>query len=66
MAMPFTVEVVLKDGNKQRIQVPVEAWLQNKMVTFTIPTTQEVSRVIVDPDAALPDVNRGNNGFVFR
>jgi len=66
MAMPFTVEVVLKDGSKQRIQVPVEAWLQNKMVTFTIPTTQEASRVIVDPDAALPDVNRGNNGFVFR
>jgi hypothetical protein len=66
MAMPFTVEVILKDGSKQRMQVPIEAWLQNKMVTFTIPTTQEVSRVIVDPEAALPDVNRGNNGFVFR
>ncbi|HTD40755.1 MAG TPA: M1 family metallopeptidase [Mucilaginibacter sp.] len=66
MAMPFTVEVVMKDGSKQHMQVPVEAWLQNKMVTFTIPTTKEVSRVVVDPDAALPDINRGNNGFVFR
>ena len=66
MAMPFTVEVVLKNGSKQRMQVPVEAWLQNKIATFVVPTTQEVSRVIVDPDAALPDVNRGNNGFLFR
>jgi hypothetical protein len=66
MAMPFTVEVTMKDGNKQRMQIPVEAWLQNKMITFTVPTTQEVSRVVIDPDAALPDINRGNNGFVFR
>ncbi|MDB5024034.1 MAG: family metallopeptidase [Mucilaginibacter sp.] len=66
MAMPFTVEVKLKDGSKQRMQIPVEAWLQNKMVTFTVPTTQEVSKVTVDPDSALPDVNRGNNGFILR
>jgi hypothetical protein len=66
MAMPFTVEVVLKDGSKQRMQIPVEAWLQNKLINFTVPTTQEVTKVTIDPDAALPDINRGNNGFVFR
>jgi len=66
MAMPFTVEVTMKDGGKQRLQVPVEAWLQNKIIIFTVPTTQEVSRVVIDPDNALPDINRGNNGFVFR
>ena len=66
MAMPFTVEVIMKDGSKQRMQIPIEAWLQNKMVTFTVPTTQEVSRVVIDPDSALPDINRGNNGFVFK
>jgi aminopeptidase N len=66
MAMPFTVEVKLKDGTSQRIKIPVEAWLQNNMVTFVVPTTGEVKSVVVDPDAALPDVNRGNNGFVFK
>jgi hypothetical protein len=66
MAMPFTVEVMMKDGTKQRMQVPVEAWLQNKMINFNVPTTQEVSRVVIDPDNALPDINRGNNGFVFK
>jgi hypothetical protein len=66
MAMPFTVEVKLKDGSKQRMQIPVESWLQNKMITFIVPTTQEVSKVTIDPDSALPDVNRGNNGFILR
>jgi hypothetical protein len=66
MAMPFTVEVKLKDGTKQRMKVPVEAWMQNKLINFIVPTTQEVSKVTIDPDAALPDVNRGNNGFILR
>lgn len=66
MAMPFTVEVKLKDGTKQRIKIPVEAWLQNNMVTFVVPTSSEVKSVVVDPDAALPDINRGNNGFIFK
>ncbi|MGZ3820718.1 MAG: M1 family metallopeptidase, partial [Mucilaginibacter sp.] len=66
MAMPFTVEVKLKDGTKQRMNVPVEAWLQNKLITFTIPTTGLVSKVTIDPDSVLPDINRGNNGFILR
>jgi hypothetical protein len=66
MAMPFTVEVKLKDGSKQRVNVPVEAWLQNNIASFVISTTSEVKSVVVDPDNALPDANRGNNGFVFK
>jgi hypothetical protein len=61
MAMPFTVEVKLKDGTKQRIKLPVETWLQDKAITFTIPTTTTVESITVDPDAVLPDMNRKNN-----
>ncbi|SDT28025.1 Peptidase family M1 [Mucilaginibacter mallensis] len=61
MAMPFTVEVKLKDGSKQRIKLPVETWLQQKAITFTISTTTEVESVTVDPDNALPDMNKANN-----
>jgi len=61
MAMPFTVEVKLKDGSKQRIKFPVETWFQQKAITFNIPTTTVVESVTVDPDNALPDINRGNN-----
>lgn len=66
LAMPFTVEVKLKDGTKQRTYFPVETWLQNKAITFTIPTTTEVENVTVDPDNALPDSNRKNNTITIK
>jgi len=61
MAMPFAIEVKLKDGSKKRMQLPVETWQQDKAITFVIPTTTEAESVTVDPDAALPDINRKNN-----
>jgi hypothetical protein len=66
MAMPFTVEVKLKDGSKQRMYLPVETWLQNKSITFTISTTSEAESVTVDPDAGLPDMDRKNNVFIIK
>jgi len=63
MPMPFWVEVTYKDGTKIREQHPVETWIQSKVVNFTIATTKEVESVKVDPDAALPDINRANNIF---
>ncbi|HEY2582997.1 MAG TPA: M1 family metallopeptidase [Mucilaginibacter sp.] len=66
MAMPCTVEVKLKNGSKQRVSLPVETWLQNKAITFTIPTTTEAESVTVDPDAVLPDMNRKNNTFILK
>lgn len=66
MAMPFTLEVKYKDGSKQRLKFPVETWLKDKAVTITFPSTQEVLSVDIDPDAALPDMNRGNNHWGMR
>jgi hypothetical protein len=66
MAMPFTIEVKLKDGSKLRVYLPVETWLQNHNQSFTISTTGDVESVMVDPDASLPDVNRKNNTFVMK
>jgi len=66
MAMPFALEVNLKDGNKYRMQFPVETWIQNKAITVTVPTTQEAESVRIDPDAVLPDMNRANNIFKLK
>ena len=63
MAMPFTVEISYKDGSKERVKLPVETWIQNKVISFTYPSTKAVNSVTVDPDAALPDINRKNNRF---
>jgi hypothetical protein len=66
MAMPFTIEVKLKDGTKQRLYLPVETWLQNRVLTFVISTTTEAESVTVDPDKALPDEDRKNNVMMVK
>ncbi len=61
LPMPFTVELKYKDGSKKRHYLPVETWLQRKVVTVTLPDSKDVDSVTIDPDNALPDLNRGNN-----
>lgn len=66
MAFPVTIKIVFKDGGVLRTQIPVETWIQNKIQTYTVPSNREVSEVILDPDSALPDVNRSNNTIKVR
>ena len=61
MAMPCTIEIVLKDGSKQNIQLPVETWMQSAVHTIHLQTTKPLQSVTIDPAAMLPDSNRGNN-----
>jgi len=66
MALPCVIELTGKDGHKQRFSLPVETWLQKKITTITFPSTGEIVSVKVDPDAALPDMNRSNNEFKLK
>ncbi len=61
MAMPLDIEIVLKDGAKQELKLPIETWMQNAFHTIYLPTTQPLQSVTIDPKAILPDSNRGNN-----
>jgi Peptidase family M1 domain len=63
MAMPATLELVWKDGTKQRVALPVETWLQSGVHVLHFPATQALIGVTIDPDKVLPDENRGNNGW---
>ena len=63
MAMPCTVEIVLKDGSKQNLALPVETWMQSAVHTIHLSTTQPLQSVTIDPVAMLPDSNRGNNSW---
>jgi hypothetical protein len=65
MAMPATVEIVLKDGSKQRFQLPVETWMQSATHKIHLTTTQKIGSVTIDPDEVLPDSNRKNNSLFF-
>ena len=63
MVMPATVEIVLKDGSKQSILLPVETWMQSAQHTIHMQTTQPLQSITIDPASLLPDSNRGNNSW---
>lgn len=59
--MPCTIEIVLKDGSKQTIQLPVKIWMQNGTHKIHLSTTPPVESAIIDPENKLSDSNRMNN-----
>ena len=61
MAFPVTIEIILKDGSKMNLQLPVETWMQGPEHTIHVQTTQKIQSVIIDPENKLPDSNRSNN-----
>ena len=61
MALPVTVEVILKDGSNMMLSLPVETWMQGAQHIIHVTTTQRVQSVIIDPGNKLPDSNRSNN-----
>jgi hypothetical protein len=61
MAMPFTLQVLLKGGSKKIIEVPVETWLQGNTHLIHVDTNKQVESVTIDPKNRLPDSNRKNN-----
>lgn len=63
MAMPAVLELVWKDGAKQRVSLPVETWLQGGTRTLHFQSTQPLAAATIDPDHALPDENRVNNSW---
>jgi len=63
--MPVTIEIVLKDGSRQRLQLPVETWMQAAVKTIHLTTIQKLRSVTIDPDGMLPDCNRANNSMTF-
>jgi len=65
LVLPATLEVVYKDGSKERIRIPAEAWLQRGTGTFVFKGGKPVATVTVDPDHVLPDDDRKNNTFTM-
>jgi hypothetical protein len=64
MVMPATLELVWKDGSKERVSLPAETWLQSGVRTLQFPSrpgSGGLSSATIDPDKLLPDGNRNNN-----
>jgi len=63
LAMPAVLELIWKDGTRQRIALPVETWLQDGKRTLHFPSAQPMTSATIDPDHVLPDANRDNNSW---
>lgn len=61
MPMPVVIELKTKSGNVTRKTLPVEIWKRNVSWEFKVDTTEELTKVVIDPDYVLPDVNSLNN-----
>jgi hypothetical protein len=61
LPMPVTVEVKEANGKVGRVSLPVEIWQHGSTWKFYYASTDKITRVTIDPDKHLPDVNPSNN-----
>ena len=61
MPMPVVIEFKTVSGSVTRHTLPVEIWKRNTSWTFKHNSTEELTKVVIDPDYVLPDVNSSNN-----
>jgi hypothetical protein len=61
MPMPVVIELKTKSGKVSRKTLPVEIWKRNVSWEFKVDTTEELAKVVIDPDYVLPDINSSNN-----
>jgi Peptidase family M1 domain len=61
MPMPVELELVLDDGSKVPLSLPVEVWYGGPSYVATVPGPTKVVGVTIDPKNVFPDIRRENN-----
>jgi len=61
MILPVVVKIVQANGKMETVQLPMEIWQRGGNWTFKYASTSKITRVILDPENQLPDVDRKNN-----
>ena len=61
VVMPTVIEIGFVDGSSVRWDLPVEIWVQGDSFTLPLEDTPDVTSVTLDPDQAMPDVDRSND-----
>jgi hypothetical protein len=62
-AMPAMLRVTFEDGSTRQLRVPVATWIQHTQFDVAVPGGKRIRSATIDPDGALPDVDRANNTF---
>lgn len=63
LVMPVTVAVKESGGKTDTVRLPAEIWQRGGTWTFKCASTSTLTGVDIDPEAALPDVDRANNSW---
>ncbi len=61
MVMPAELALTFADGSTTTIRLPVEMWNLGQRFTYRVPGGKSVRRAVLDPRAALTDIDRSNN-----
>jgi hypothetical protein len=61
MVMPAELAITFADGTGDIVRLPVEMWNLGSRFGYRVPGGRRPTAVVVDPRAALPDVDRANN-----
>jgi hypothetical protein len=66
MILPVILKIVQSNGDSSTIQLPVEIWQRGGVWTFKFDSKNKIDRVILDPEATLPDIDRKNNEWLMK
>ncbi|MGE0439206.1 MAG: M1 family metallopeptidase [Gemmatimonadales bacterium] len=62
LVMPIKLAVTFDDGTSRRFDLPADVWRMNeKEFVFGFFGMRRIRQVVLDPDEALADIDRGNN-----
>jgi hypothetical protein len=63
MPMPVELDLVMDDGSRQHLSLPVEVWYGGNRYTALVPGPKKVVGVTIDAKHWYPDVRRENNSW---
>lgn len=61
LPMPVTVAITEANGKTGTVHLPVEIWQHGATWKFRYPSTDKITKVVIDPEYKIPDFNSANN-----
>jgi hypothetical protein len=61
LALPVVVAITDSKGNTDTVKLPAEIWQRGGSWTFRHNSASRLTKVVIDPDKAFPDVDPSNN-----
>ncbi|PEN14652.1 peptidase [Longibacter salinarum] len=61
LMMPMPVQVTFEDGTTEDHRIPAEAFVTGDVHTIAVDSTSPVTKVVIDAQQILPDIDHSNN-----